>query len=154
MEEGTCRRSSVIPALSSVAYHHRPPFEATATPKSNKDADEDLLPLVLDVLNEAEKIGLDYMDVEALKKLNKNKKESLESKVNDPCCWECSHGGKANLSKCANERQFPCFIVEEKLAKQEQIKKWDADKIRMPIPWLPCACQEGRHFLVFRESLM
>ncbi|KAK8706720.1 hypothetical protein V6N13_057797 [Hibiscus sabdariffa] len=65
-----------LPALPSVVYHRRPPFEATAAPKSDKDADEDLLPLVLDVLNEAEKIGLDYMDVEALKKLNKNKKEN------------------------------------------------------------------------------
>ncbi|KAL9672697.1 hypothetical protein QQ045_028949 [Rhodiola kirilowii] len=35
-------------------------------------------------VEEAEKIGLEYMDVESLKKLNKNKKlESLEAKVNE-----------------------------------------------------------------------
>jgi len=33
------------------------------------------------------------------------------------CCGELQYGGKAALPERANECQFPCFIVEEKLAK-------------------------------------
>ncbi|KVI00069.1 Ribosomal protein L1 [Cynara cardunculus var. scolymus] len=82
-------------------------------------------------VEEAQKIGLEYMDVEGLKKLNKNKKlvKKLAKKHQAFLASESvikqiprllGPGlNKADFPERANERQFPCFVTEEELAKCE-----------------------------------